>query len=280
MKKIICCFIVFVLVVTASLLVIAHDHSGNVAEMDVKYQFDEENGLLTVTAGLINITDATGITDLEYDVHYDSSCLSLKEYNVNMPKSWEPLVESEMAEDLSRKKSDGLFMWAIMVFDETVAVKSDNELFLTLVFEVKKYKANVINFEYIYMANGPLDLVSGNSSEIKISFENDTPSIDISDSIPSVPEIVEKPGDVSSDFIDENSDTDIITSSDNNNDIPTIGIPVQSENISDIESHSELSEGENNSLGLYIGIAVTAVILVVAAVLVILFARGKGKEEK
>lgn len=280
MKKIVCCFIVFVLVVTASLLVIAHDHSGNVAEMDVKYQYDEENGLLTVTAGLINITDATGITDLEYDVHYDSSCLSLKEYNVNMPKSWEPLVESEMAEDLSRKKSDGLFMWAIMVFDETVAVKSDNELFLTLVFEVKKYKANVINFEYIYMANGPLDLVSGNSSEIKISFENDTPSIDISDSIPSVPEIVDKPNDVSSDFIDENSDTDIITSSDNNNDIPTIGIPVQSENISDIESHSELSEGENNSLGLYIGIAVTAVILVVAAVLVILFARGKGKGEK
>lgn len=280
MKKIICCFIVFVLVVTASLLVIAHDHSGNVAEMDVKYQFDEESGLLTVTAGLINITDVTGITDLEYDVHYDSSCLSLKEYNVNMPKSWEPLVESEMAEDLSRKKSDGLFMWAIMVFDETVAVKSDNELFLTLVFEVKKYKANVINFEYIYMANGPLDLVSGNSSEIKISFENDTPSIDISDSIPSVPEIVVKPDDVSSDFIDENSDTDIITSSDNKNDIPTIGIPVQSENISDIESHSELSEGENNSLGLYIGIAIAAVILVVAAVLVILFARGKGKEEK
>ena len=121
---------------------------------------------------------------------------------------------------------------------------------------------------------------ASSKSKIKISFENDTPSIDISDSIPSVPEIVEKPDDVSSDFIDENSDTDIITSSDNNNDIPTIGIPVQSENISDIESHSELSEGENNSLGFYIGIAVTAVILVVAAVLVILFARGKGKEEK
>ncbi len=275
MKRIICGIIILILILTVSSYVFAHDHSGNVAEMDIKYQYDEENGLLTVTAGLINITDPTGITDLEYDVHYDASCFGLKEYKVNMPSAWLPFTEEQMAEDLSRKKNDGLFMWAIMVFEESVAVTTDNELFLTLVFEVKKEKTSKIDFEYIYMVNGPLELVSGNSSEITVTFDQDeSPSIDVSDSIPSVPDVSKEPEESEESENDfDGSKVNISDTDDTDNKPPVLGKPIVSQIVSDDDS----TDNGNTDVGLYVGIVFVVVIVIIAAISVILVVRNKGK---
>ena len=85
----------------------------NDAELVVTGDFDKDTKILTVHASVNNIKPEYGVIIVEYHINYDKSDLALMEAKVNMPDLWKPHVESQNAEDLSRRVADGKYSWAI-----------------------------------------------------------------------------------------------------------------------------------------------------------------------
>lgn len=310
MKRILAVFFAAILMLTIVFSVFAHDHSGTTANLDVKYEYDEENNRIIVTANVIDIKDKTGISLIEYNVTYNQSNLSLIEHTVGIPEDWKPYVGGEHFEDWSEKRKDGWFLWAIFITEPSVAVKDDNELNLTLVFDVKNKKSSKIEFVNESSANAELELIALNSATINVSFGgDDTPSIEVSNTEPSVPDIPSKEESapsVSTDVPDNStnlpeqsiedvsgsvSTPDIGDSSDgsvkpNNPDEfipPVLNAPVQSEISEEIstdsDNTSDISGGDGNSnVGIYVSIAVI-ILVIIGVVIVILVLRNNGKDK-
>lgn len=186
MKKLL--MILFALVLCANLAVVVY--AANDAGINYNTTYDEENGILTVTANIVDIKDASGITMVEYKILYDHKLLEYVEAKPNMPDHWKPLEESGMSEDLSRLKKDGEYWWAIMVFDPEQAVFKDNDLSITMSFKVLEDTDSEISFNNVCIANGALQRLTGPSTVINLAFGNDNsvPDIDISDIESSVDE--------------------------------------------------------------------------------------------
>lgn len=197
------------------------------ANLECTYNYSSD-GKVVVKASLVDITDESGIAVIEYKIIYDSSVLTLESVNSNIPNSWLPFVEEEMAEVLSRPIENG-YIWSVVNALPGYGVVDDDELYVELVFSFNKDVSSEIEFICTSVCNDNLKDVRGPDKKIKILPKSDdepnvsepdvssTESSDVSESAPefSVPETsdsVESSAEPSEPNYDEPTESSVDTS--------------------------------------------------------------------
>ncbi len=160
------------------------------ATVKVDYSYDEESGIMTVTASVCEIKDPKGLALIEYDIKYDGDVLELQSSDVNMPDAWKRFVDSGMAEDLSHKrKNEDCFRWSMGIISNGYGVTKNDELKVTLKFKILDKKDTQVELVCINLGNDDLEEVSGNSAVVKLIMADDeTLSIEVSEDF-SVPDM-------------------------------------------------------------------------------------------
>lgn len=260
--------ILFAALLFVNLAVVAY--ATNDADINYTTSYDAQTGILTVTANIVDIKDASGITMVEYKILYDPKLLEYVDAKPNMPDHWKPLADAkpEMAEDLSRLKNPGEFWWAIMVFDPDQAVFDDNDLSITMTFKVLKNTDSDIAFNNVCIANGALQRLTGPSTVINIDFDENLsePDIGISDIESSVDESAAE-----NNNSDANSDNNS-TSIESGNTDASLSISVESNE--DVDNTSAVTDNENSNnaiIFVIIGIAIVGAIVIA----VVIFRKSK-----
>ncbi len=149
MKKLLIYFFVAVLIFSSFTTVSAKEYD---AQLVVTGDFNKDTKILTVHASINNIKPEYGIIVVQYQINYDTSDLALMEANVNMPDLWKPHVESQNAEDLSHRISDGKYSWSIVMAKVKLGIKEDEQLTIDLKFKVKKEADISVRFDNIVVA--------------------------------------------------------------------------------------------------------------------------------
>lgn len=149
MKKLLIVFFVAVLIFSSFITVSAAE---NDADLVVTGDFNKDTKILTVHASVNNIKPEYGIIIVEYHINYDKNELALMEANVNMPDLWKPHVESQNAENLSRRVADGKYSWSIVMAKVKLGIKEDEQLTIDLKFKVKQETDISVRFDRIVVA--------------------------------------------------------------------------------------------------------------------------------
>lgn len=155
------------------------------ATLKVDYKTDNSNNII-VDAAFVDIKAQEGIITLQYDTKYDPEVLELVKVEPVYPEEWEELLESEMVEDFSSKKSDGVYCWSFVVIEIGKGAKEDNTLGIHLEFSPKSEEKTEISIEYIDIGT---EILKNGMTEALLHISGNSVKIDIDLSNPSVPEI-------------------------------------------------------------------------------------------
>ena len=142
-----------------------------------------DDGKILVKASIHDITDPIGIVLVDYFIQFDEEVLSLDDYRVSMPESWEPFMDNEMAENLSQPVNGG-FVWWILNAEPGHGITGDDEINIELEFSIVSDKSTDIVFNYKSVGNDDLDYVYGPNRTIHIKSTGDSeddPALDGSD---------------------------------------------------------------------------------------------------
>ncbi|MBE6691787.1 MAG: hypothetical protein E7586_00445 [Ruminococcaceae bacterium] len=138
-----------------------------------------DDGKVIVKASVTDIMDETGIVLLEYHIKYDESLLRLDVFDVNIPESWEPFFENEMAEDNSTPIKDGLIWWVLNA-EVGYGIKEDDELAIELQFTFLSDEPADIEFNYKSVGNDYLEYMSGPNRSVHVEpMDSDKPIEDL-----------------------------------------------------------------------------------------------------
>ncbi len=235
MKKIILGTILVILLLLTSVNTLAEEYS---AKLDIEYEYDSDNNLVTITASVNDIKPKYGVMSVDYSIFFDDSALELVDVNINIPDAWKSNYDEGIVEiDWSRLVEDGHYNWVIFTAEVLDGITEDNQLYVTLEFKPLKSTSTTISFKYNAVA---CETIIGDQNEfVEISVNSTDVTIDTTK--PETPDIEESS--MPPVIIDESSSSDNSSFSDNeapniDGNISMPGMPVK----------PNLSEGEDLSV--------------------------------
>ena len=241
--------------------------------MDLECTYSVTNdGKIVVKASVVNITDSTGIAVFEYAIKYDTAALTLNDAKVNMPDSWKPLVDSEMAEDWSRPVEGG-YVWSIMNIVPGNGVKENGQIFIELTFTPKGTASTNIEFIKVGLGNDELVEIEGPNKTLTVSSDSNNSDAPVSSEAVESSTTTESGNAVESSEIVESSVTN------ESNETNESGNAVESNEIVESDVTSESDNGNNKVLGLdLIWVILIAAVLVIGGTVCVLVFKSKGKK--
>ncbi len=283
MKKL----VLFVLISALILSIASFSVSAEIATdttINVSYEYNSDNGNITIIGKFTDIKPEGGIVALEYDVKYDHTVLELVKTEPLYPERWSDLIKNESIEDLSRAMGNGNYRWAFAVIPLGKGAKSSDEVGIKLEFKPIKQQSTNIRLEYVDLVteiveNGKtMDFIhiSGNSVSVDVSVDDpENPDIEKSDVLVGEDSSSESDTDVSgdventsptSDDSEYNSESDIIS-------MPSIDISDYVNDTAISNDNPDDSTGAENKWLIWVLSAVG--VACVAAVGVFVFVRSK-----
>ena len=235
MKKILLGTILAILLLLTCINTLAEEYS---AKLDIEYEYDSDDNLVTITASVNDIKPKYGVMWVDYSIYFDDSALELVDVNINVPDAWRSKYDKGIVEiDWSRLVEDGHYNWVIFTAAELDGITEDNQLYVTLEFKPLKSTSTTISFKYNAVA---CETVIGDENEfVEISVNSTDVTIDTTKpEAPNIEESLMPPVIVDESSASENSSfsDDDTPNIDGNISMP--GVPVK----------PNISEGDNLSI--------------------------------
>ncbi len=129
-----------------------------------------------VRVAVNNIQNSDGIILVQFNLHFDSQCLELIEWNSNKPESWGDGYEDLTVPKVDESNPDDIYLYVAYMYSEKETgkgVKENGILYTDITFKVLSDKANgtVLRLDDTEILDDGNKYVSCNTQELIINFD-------------------------------------------------------------------------------------------------------------
>lgn len=266
MKKLAFLLILSILVATVPFAAFAENNY--MVTTKVEGELTKDDNVYKLHVSLNDIKDETGVALAEYVIKFDPEVIQLTNADVKVPDIWKDHIDSEMAENMSRKLNDGEYSWLWVMALEGYGIKEDGQLALDLDFSVLKETETEISVSVVTVLNDELEEISANSVSVKVNtgsagseqIDSEASPVEPDYSTPIVPD----------DPLPDDSETE-------SRDSISLNPPVASATENNSIDSSASDNSDNSNVTLIVILSIIGVVAAAACAFVLIKRRGSNK---